>query len=53
VRSLAVIEPAMQAIATSDPRVRRFVLRLVMARLFSLSAASRAKRACSSASPPR
>ena len=45
VRSLTVIEPAMQAIATSDPRVLRFVLGLVMARFFSLSAANRARRA--------
>ena len=45
VRSLTVIEPAMQALATSDPRVRRFVFGLLMARFFSLSAANRAKRA--------
>lgn len=45
VRSLTVIEPAMQALATSDPAVRRFLFSLVMTRLFSLSAASRAKRA--------
>jgi len=45
VRSLTVIEPAMQAIAMSDPAVRRFVFSLLWARFFSLSAASRARRA--------
>jgi pimeloyl-ACP methyl ester carboxylesterase len=45
VRSLTVIEPAMQALAASDPAVRRFLLGLIVARFFSLSAASRAKRA--------
>lgn len=44
VHSLTLIEPAMHALATSNPYVRRFVLSLLMARLFSLSAASRAKR---------
>src|SRR5208337_4690459 len=44
VRSLALIEPGMQKLATSDLRVKRFVLSLLMATLFSTSAASRAKR---------
>ncbi len=44
VHSLTLIEPAMHALATSNPHVRRFVLSLLMARLVSLSAASRAKR---------
>jgi pimeloyl-ACP methyl ester carboxylesterase len=44
VRSLTLIEPATHGLATSDPHVRRFLLRLLMARLFSWSAASRVKR---------
>ena len=44
VRSLTVIEPAMHKIATNDPRVRRFVLSVLVAMLFSTSAARRAKR---------
>jgi pimeloyl-ACP methyl ester carboxylesterase len=44
VHSLTLIEPAMQKLATSDPRVRRLVLRMVMVLAFSWSAASRAKR---------
>lgn len=44
VRSLTVIEPAMHALATSDPHVRRFVLGIVTTRLFSLSPARRAER---------
>jgi pimeloyl-ACP methyl ester carboxylesterase len=44
VRSLTVIEPAMHALATSDPHVRRFVFNVVMTRLLSLSPARRAKR---------
>ena len=44
-RSLTVIEPAMLSLAASDPRARRFLLRLGLATLLSLSAVSRAKRA--------
>ncbi len=44
VRSLTFIEPAMHAVASSDPRVRRFLFRLVATRLFSFSALSRARR---------
>ena len=44
VRSLTLIEPAMHKLATSDLRVKRFVLSLLMATLFSTSAAGRAKR---------
>jgi|SRR5271166_218501 len=44
VRSLTVIEPAMHKLATNDPRVRRFVLSVLVAMLFSTSAARRAKR---------
>ena len=44
VRSLTVIEPAMHALATSDPHVRRFVFGILMARLFWLSPARRAMR---------
>jgi pimeloyl-ACP methyl ester carboxylesterase len=44
VRSLTLIEPAMHALAIADPRVRRLVLRLMIARFFSFSPLSRAKR---------
>jgi len=44
VRSLTLIEPAMLKFATDDPRVRKFVLKLVMTMLFSLSATRRAVR---------
>jgi pimeloyl-ACP methyl ester carboxylesterase len=44
VRSLTFIEPAFLTIATSDPRVRRMLLRVVVAQLFATSAASRARR---------
>jgi pimeloyl-ACP methyl ester carboxylesterase len=44
VRSLTLIEPAMHGIAASDPRVRRWMLRMGLAMAFSMSAASRAKR---------
>ena len=44
VRSLTLIEPAMHGLAASDPRVRRWLLRMGMAMAFSMSAASRAKR---------
>lgn len=43
-RSLTLIEPAMHALAIADPRLRRFMLSLTIARLFSFSALSRAKR---------
>lgn len=44
VRSLTLIEPAMHKLADGDPRVRRFGLGMMTAMLFSLSAASRAKK---------
>ena len=44
VRSLTLIEPGMQGLALDDRRVRAFVLRILFARMFSLSAASRARR---------
>jgi pimeloyl-ACP methyl ester carboxylesterase len=44
VRSLTLIEPAMAALATHDPRVRRWLLRVVLANVFSLSPVTRAKR---------
>jgi pimeloyl-ACP methyl ester carboxylesterase len=44
VRSLTLIEPGMQKFATSDPRVRQLGRRLMMAMLFSTSAANRARR---------
>ena len=44
VRSLTVIEPAMARLAASDPRVRPWLLRMLLATVFSFSAATRAKR---------
>jgi pimeloyl-ACP methyl ester carboxylesterase len=44
VRSLTLIEPAMQRLATGDPHVRRFTRSMLLTLLFSTSAASRAKR---------
>uniref|UniRef100_UPI0015775E77 alpha/beta fold hydrolase n=1 Tax=Sphingomonas bacterium TaxID=1895847 RepID=UPI0015775E77 len=44
VRSLTLIEPGMQKLAIDDPRVRRFVLKLVGTMLFSFTAARRARR---------
>jgi pimeloyl-ACP methyl ester carboxylesterase len=44
VRSLTLIEPAMVALATDVPAVRRFVVRIVMAVFLSLSAAARIRR---------
>jgi pimeloyl-ACP methyl ester carboxylesterase len=44
VRSLTLIEPAMQRLATHDPHVRRFLLRLLGVMLLSWSAAARARR---------
>ncbi|WP_158809518.1 alpha/beta fold hydrolase [Beijerinckia sp. L45] len=44
VRSLTLIEPAMHALAVGNPKVNRFLLSLLLARLFSFSAAARAKR---------
>jgi pimeloyl-ACP methyl ester carboxylesterase len=44
VRSLTLIEPAMQALAIDDAHVRRFLFRMVLARMFSLSPAARARR---------
>nr|WP_047168601.1 alpha/beta hydrolase [Sphingomonas sp. Y57] len=44
VRSLTLIEPALQKLCTDDPRVRRFVLRIVAAQLFSLGGTARVRR---------
>ena len=44
VRSLTLIEPAMLGLATHDPRVRRFLLKVVVTQVFSLSARSRMRR---------
>jgi len=44
VRSLTLIEPALQNLAPKDWRVRRFVLRTAWTLLTSFSAASRARR---------
>ena len=44
VRSLTLIEPGMQKLATHDPRVRRFGMQLLAVKYLSLSAASRARR---------
>ncbi len=44
VRSLTLIEPAMQGIAMDDAAVRRFVLRIVGVRMLSFSATTRARR---------
>ncbi len=44
VRSLTLIEPALQVLAMDNPNVRRFALRIVLSRVFSLSMASRARK---------
>ncbi|EJE52867.1 putative hydrolase or acyltransferase of alpha/beta superfamily [Acidovorax sp. CF316] len=44
VRSLTIIEPAMAALATDLPVVRRFLLQIVNVLFFSLSARSRIER---------
>lgn len=44
VHSLTFIEPGMQALAVSNPVVRRFILQMLLVRKFSFSAVSRAKR---------
>jgi pimeloyl-ACP methyl ester carboxylesterase len=44
VRSLTLIEPGMQKLASDDPRVRRFGLKLLLTMATSFSAESRAKR---------
>jgi len=44
VYSLTLIEPGMQKLAISHPAVKRLVLKMVMAIVFSMSAAARAKR---------
>jgi len=44
VHSLTLIEPAMAAVATHDPRVRRWLIRVVLTNVLSLSATARAKR---------
>ena len=44
VKSLTIIEPAMQKFAGDDPQVRKFVLKLVRALLFTFSDAKRVAR---------
>jgi pimeloyl-ACP methyl ester carboxylesterase len=44
VRSLTLIEPGMQRVASDVPAVRKFGLRMILAFLFSLSAESRARK---------
>jgi pimeloyl-ACP methyl ester carboxylesterase len=44
VHSLTLIEPAMHNLARSDPRVMRFLFRMITTMLFSTSGAARAKR---------
>lgn len=44
IRSLTFIEPAFLNVASGDPRVRRMLIRVVVAQLFATSAASRARR---------
>ena len=44
VRSLTLIEPGMQKLATEDPNVRRFGLQMLLARVLPMPAISRAKR---------
>lgn len=44
VRSLTLIEPAMHKLAISDPAVRKFMLRMPLASLFSFSPAAKAAR---------
>ena len=44
VRSLTMIEPAMPKLATNQPAVIRFGLKLMMATVFSASASSRARK---------
>src|SRR6476660_1491875 len=44
VRSLTLIEPAMLSLAARDPRVRRVLLTVVGAQVFSLSARARMRR---------
>lgn len=44
VRSLTIIEPAMAALASNKPVVRRFIFSIVKVLFFSLSAESRIKR---------
>lgn len=44
VRSLTLIEPAMIAVAAGEPAARKFLIRLVMATVFSLSDTARAKK---------
>jgi pimeloyl-ACP methyl ester carboxylesterase len=44
VRSLTLIEPGMQALAISDPRVKKLVFRIVTTLMLSWSAVSRAQR---------
>ena len=43
VRSLTLIEPAMQKVAIASPHVRKLILRVIWIMLFSTSAAKRAK----------
>lgn len=44
VRSLTLIEPALQKLAADDPRVRRFVLKILGILFFSFSPARRVRR---------
>ena len=44
VRSLTVIEPAMQKMATHDPRVRKLIIKMIGILLFSFSDVTRARR---------
>lgn len=44
VRSLTLIEPALQKLAVDDPRVRRFVMKIIAAQLFSWGKVNRIKR---------
>ena len=44
VRSLTLIEPGMQKLATDNPDVRKFGLKLLTASLFSMSGTSRARK---------
>ena len=44
VRSLTLIEPGMQMLATDDPAVKRFGVQMLLIKLFSITAASRARR---------
>lgn len=53
VRSLTVIEPAMQRFAADDPAVRRFAFKLMRAVLFSFSDVARAQRFAAAVGIPK